>query len=321
MPKWDFATVDQLLADPKIRAALPESAGKVAAPFEDTIKQLDASQGRQGPDHARGGQAAEVGQRALGSATGSRASSITPRRTSSGGCSTARTRCARTCSTSARGRVDGEAGTYRHRRRRPDGPGPWASSKRSATAPCGSAARRRSSRRGSSSRRPRRSRSPPGSSTSGSTSRRTWPRHTRGCGRSTRAASCSASASAIQRRRAATRARCRRCAVLRRPPPLPREERSPRRSGRRCSTWRSSARSARTPTSRRRSTRGSPASGSGRTRDRARARGRGRGGPRDGAGDRAPLRRAVPAADQLHVESAALRLQRRRHRATAAPTA
>ena len=43
MPKWDFATVDQLLADPKIRAALPESAGKVAAPFEDTIKQLDAS--------------------------------------------------------------------------------------------------------------------------------------------------------------------------------------------------------------------------------------------------------------------------------------
>ena len=44
MPKWDYATVDQLLADPKIRAALPESAGKVAAPFEDTIKQLDASQ-------------------------------------------------------------------------------------------------------------------------------------------------------------------------------------------------------------------------------------------------------------------------------------
>ena len=34
----------QLLADPKIRAALPESAAKVAAPFEDTIKHLDASQ-------------------------------------------------------------------------------------------------------------------------------------------------------------------------------------------------------------------------------------------------------------------------------------
>ena len=44
MPKWDYSTVDQLLADPKIRAALPESAGKVAAPFEDTIKHLDASQ-------------------------------------------------------------------------------------------------------------------------------------------------------------------------------------------------------------------------------------------------------------------------------------
>jgi hypothetical protein len=44
MPKWDYPTVDQLLADPKIRAALPESAGKVAAPFEDTIKNLEASQ-------------------------------------------------------------------------------------------------------------------------------------------------------------------------------------------------------------------------------------------------------------------------------------
>jgi hypothetical protein len=43
MPKWDFATVDELLADPKIRAALPESAAKVAEPFEDTIKHLDAS--------------------------------------------------------------------------------------------------------------------------------------------------------------------------------------------------------------------------------------------------------------------------------------
>jgi hypothetical protein len=43
MPKWDFATVDELLADSKIRAALPESAAKVAEPFEDTIKHLDAS--------------------------------------------------------------------------------------------------------------------------------------------------------------------------------------------------------------------------------------------------------------------------------------
>ena len=50
MPKWDYATVDALLADPKIRAALPESANKVAEPFEDTIKHLDASQGGQGPD-------------------------------------------------------------------------------------------------------------------------------------------------------------------------------------------------------------------------------------------------------------------------------
>jgi hypothetical protein len=43
MPKWDYATVDALLADSKIRAALPESAKKVAEPFEDTIKHLDAS--------------------------------------------------------------------------------------------------------------------------------------------------------------------------------------------------------------------------------------------------------------------------------------
>jgi hypothetical protein len=43
MPKWDYATVDELLADSKIRAALPESAKKVAEPFEDTIKHLDAS--------------------------------------------------------------------------------------------------------------------------------------------------------------------------------------------------------------------------------------------------------------------------------------
>ena len=44
MPKWDYATVDQLLNDPKISAALPESASKVAEPFEDTLKHLDASQ-------------------------------------------------------------------------------------------------------------------------------------------------------------------------------------------------------------------------------------------------------------------------------------
>jgi hypothetical protein len=44
MPKWDYATVDELLHDPKISAALPESAKKVAEPFEDTIKHLDASQ-------------------------------------------------------------------------------------------------------------------------------------------------------------------------------------------------------------------------------------------------------------------------------------
>jgi hypothetical protein len=43
MPKWDYDTLDQLLADPKIREALPESARKVAEPFEDTIKELDAS--------------------------------------------------------------------------------------------------------------------------------------------------------------------------------------------------------------------------------------------------------------------------------------
>jgi hypothetical protein len=42
-PKWDYPTVDALLADPKIRAALPESAAKVAEPFEDTIQHLEAS--------------------------------------------------------------------------------------------------------------------------------------------------------------------------------------------------------------------------------------------------------------------------------------
>jgi hypothetical protein len=45
MPKWDYATVDQLLADPKIRSALPESARKVAEPFEDTLAELKASGG------------------------------------------------------------------------------------------------------------------------------------------------------------------------------------------------------------------------------------------------------------------------------------
>ena len=44
MPRWDFATVDQLLNDPKITAALAESAKKVAEPFKDTINGLDASQ-------------------------------------------------------------------------------------------------------------------------------------------------------------------------------------------------------------------------------------------------------------------------------------
>ena len=43
MPKWDYATVDQLLANPKIAHALPESARKVAEPFEDTIRELEAS--------------------------------------------------------------------------------------------------------------------------------------------------------------------------------------------------------------------------------------------------------------------------------------
>jgi hypothetical protein len=43
LPKWDYDTVDQLLNDPKIRAALPESAAKVAAPFADTVNDLQAS--------------------------------------------------------------------------------------------------------------------------------------------------------------------------------------------------------------------------------------------------------------------------------------
>ena len=44
MPRWDFETVDALLNDPKLSAALPESASKVAEPFKDTIKTLEASQ-------------------------------------------------------------------------------------------------------------------------------------------------------------------------------------------------------------------------------------------------------------------------------------
>jgi hypothetical protein len=44
MPRWDFASVDELLNDPKLSAALPESASKVAEPFKDTIKTLEASQ-------------------------------------------------------------------------------------------------------------------------------------------------------------------------------------------------------------------------------------------------------------------------------------
>ena len=43
-PRWDFATLDGLLADPKFSQALLESGPKVAAPFKDTIKTLDASQ-------------------------------------------------------------------------------------------------------------------------------------------------------------------------------------------------------------------------------------------------------------------------------------
>ena len=43
MPKWDYDTVDQLLNDPKIRAALPMSADRVGGPFNDTLKTLDAS--------------------------------------------------------------------------------------------------------------------------------------------------------------------------------------------------------------------------------------------------------------------------------------
>ena len=44
MPKWDYGTLDELLADPKIYAALPMSAARVGGPFNDTLKTLDASE-------------------------------------------------------------------------------------------------------------------------------------------------------------------------------------------------------------------------------------------------------------------------------------
>ncbi len=44
MPKWDYGTVEQLLDDPKIKAALPMSAARVGDPFRETLKGLDASQ-------------------------------------------------------------------------------------------------------------------------------------------------------------------------------------------------------------------------------------------------------------------------------------
>ena len=43
MPKWDYATVEELLKDPKIAEALPMSADRVGVPFRDTLKGLDAS--------------------------------------------------------------------------------------------------------------------------------------------------------------------------------------------------------------------------------------------------------------------------------------
>jgi hypothetical protein len=52
MPKWDYETVDQLLSDPKIRAALPMSADRVGKPFKDTLDSLDASPAVK--DHLRG---------------------------------------------------------------------------------------------------------------------------------------------------------------------------------------------------------------------------------------------------------------------------
>jgi hypothetical protein len=51
MPKWDYDTVDQLLNDTKIQAALPMSADRVGAPFNDTLKGLEASQAVK--DHLR----------------------------------------------------------------------------------------------------------------------------------------------------------------------------------------------------------------------------------------------------------------------------
>jgi hypothetical protein len=42
-PKWEYATADQLLADPKIKAALPISGRKVGEPLAETINGIDAS--------------------------------------------------------------------------------------------------------------------------------------------------------------------------------------------------------------------------------------------------------------------------------------
>jgi hypothetical protein len=42
-PKWDYATADELLADPKIQAALPISGRKVGDPLNETIKGIPAS--------------------------------------------------------------------------------------------------------------------------------------------------------------------------------------------------------------------------------------------------------------------------------------
>ena len=42
-PKWEYGTADELVADPKIKAALPMSAARVGGPFDDTLKSLDAS--------------------------------------------------------------------------------------------------------------------------------------------------------------------------------------------------------------------------------------------------------------------------------------
>ena len=51
MPKWNHNTVDDLLKDPKIQAALPMSADRVGGPFNDTLKSLDASKAVK--DHLR----------------------------------------------------------------------------------------------------------------------------------------------------------------------------------------------------------------------------------------------------------------------------